>query len=411
MSAGLGGNRSTPAGPTRSRIRDPFTSVQVALALGLLIGSGLMVETYRHLASRPLGFVPSGLLTVELTMPGSQERIYAQMYAAVIDRVRAIPGVEDAAAGSFVPLGGGADMYPVEAGARAIPIKFVTPGYFQVMKTPAVGGFSLGRGEPVAVDRPVIINETLAQHLFPGQSAIGQPIRRFQHDGTIESRRGAMTPPFTIAGVVADASELSLRAGAPETMYIPVIEPNVDPSIVPTEMTLLIRTRLPPDALAADVRRAVAVADPQMAVGRIRTMNAIVNSARGTEIFVGSLLLLAAAISLLLGVVGIYGSVTQVVRRRTREIGVRLALGARPGEVIRLVARGSMRAVVTGLAAGLAVAFLGTGALRAVLFGIAPRDPLAFAIATAILAGAAAAAAYLAGRRAALIAPTEALRQ
>jgi predicted permease len=411
MATGLAGHRSTPAGRVGSRLRDPFTTVQVALALGLLIGSVLMVQTYRHLASRPLGFAPDGLLTVELTMPGSQERVFAQMYAAVIDRVRAIPGVEDAAAGSFVPLGGGEDMYPVEAGAKAIAIKFITPGFFQAMKMPLVGGFGLGRAEPVIGDRPVIINQALARHLFPGQSAIGQPIRRLSHDGTVETRGDALTPAFTIAGVVGDVPELSLRTGAPEAMYIPVIEPNVDPTIVPTEMTLVIRTTLSPMALAADVRRAVSIADPLMAVGRIRTMNAIVDAARGTEIFVGSLLLLAAAISLLLGVVGVYGSVTQVVRGRTREIGVRLALGARPREVIQLVAAGSMRAVAAGLAAGLIIAFLGTGALHALLFGIAPRDPLAFVTATAVLGASAAAAAYLAGRRAALIAPTEALRE
>jgi putative ABC transport system permease protein len=180
--------------------------------------------------------------------------------------------------------------------------------------------------------------------------------------------------------------------------------------MVPTDMTLVIRTPLSPLAIAAAVRGAVLAADPLMTIGRTQTMNAIVDEARGTEVFVGSLLLLAAAISLLLSVVGIYGSVTQVVRRRTREIGVRLALGAQTNQVIELVARGSLRAVAIGLASGLLVALLATNALRAVLFGVGPRDPLAFASATTMLLVSASAAAVLAGRRAARIAPTEALR-
>jgi putative ABC transport system permease protein len=409
-SSGFAGGRSTATRRVGRGLREPFTTVQVALALALLISSALMVQTYRNLASRPLGFAPDELLTVEVTLPGSQASAHARLYQAVVDRVRHVPGVAEAAAGSFVPLAGGGDLFPVRAGDRAIPIKFITRGFFQAMKTPVLEGFGLGGGELITVDRPVIISQSLARRLFPGQSAIGQPIRRLTEDGSVVDMGKGGTSPFTIAGVVGDVPELSLRAGGAEAMYIPVIEPHVEPQIVPTDMTLVIRTPLAANALATDVRRAVAAADPAMAVGRIRTMNAVVDAARGSEAFVGSLLLLAAAISLLLGVVGIYGSVTQVVRRRTREIGVRLALGARPGEVIELVAAGSMRAVGAGLAVGLVIAFVTTGTLRALLFGIAPRDPVAFATATAILAAAAAAAALLAGRRAASVNPTEALR-
>jgi hypothetical protein len=369
-----------------------------------------MIQTFQHLSNRALGFSPRGALTVELTIPGSQSSVYARMYQAAVDRVGTIPGIESAAAGSFVPLAGGGDLYPVVSGDRPVSVKFVTRGYFETMNQPVVEGFGLGRGEPITVERPVIVSQTLARRLFPGQSAVGQPIRRLNRNGTVVTMAGGATPPFTIAGVVADVPEVSLRAGGAEAMYIPVIEPHVEPSSVPTEMTLVVRTSRPPAALTSEIRKAISQADPLMTVGRIRTMTAIVDAARGTEVFVGSLLLLAATISLLLSVVGIYGSVTQVVRRRRREIGVRLALGAQRRQVVGMVAAGSMRSVAVGLAGGVMIALAGTNALRALLFEVGPRDPMSFVAATAVLFISAATAATLAGRRAAHITPTEALR-
>jgi ABC-type antimicrobial peptide transport system permease subunit len=165
-----------------------------------------------------------------------------------------------------------------------------------------------------------------------------------------------------------------------------------------------------PLALAGAVRATIAEVDPGLSVGQVRTMDAIVGAARSREAFVGALLLLAAAVSLFLGVVGIYGSVAHVVRHRTREIGIRLALGARPAEVVRTVVTGSMGAVFVGAALGLAMTLAGTGMLSDLLFGVAPRDPLVILAVTGALLSAAAGAALLAARRATRVAPLLAMR-
>jgi predicted lysophospholipase L1 biosynthesis ABC-type transport system permease subunit len=217
-------------------------------------------------------------------------------------------------------------------------------------------------------------------------------------------------PAFTIVGVVADVREATLRRDAAEVVYVPVIEPRVEQSITPTSMTLVIRSVLPPLTLSAAVREAVTGVDPGLSVGQVRTMDSIVRAARGRETFVGALLLLAAAVSLFLGVVGIYGSVAQVVSRRTREIGIRMALGAQRAEVLRMVVTGSMRAVLLGAALGLIVALAATRMLSALLFGVEPRDPVILLSVTTILGLSAVAAALVAARRAVHIAPLDAMR-
>jgi ABC-type antimicrobial peptide transport system permease subunit len=168
-------------------------------------------------------------------------------------------------------------------------------------------------------------------------------------------------------------------------VYLPVIEPRVEQSIMPTSMTLVIRSVVPPLTLAAAVREAVADLDSGLSVGQVRTMDSIVRAARGRETFVGALLLLAAAVSLFLGVVGIYGSVAQVVTGRTREIGIRMALGAQPAGVLRMVVTGSMRAVLVGATAGVMVALVATRLLSALLYGVEPRDPVILLSVTTVL--------------------------
>jgi ABC-type antimicrobial peptide transport system permease subunit len=193
-------------------------------------------------------------------------------------------------------------------------------------------------------------------------------------------------------------------------VYIPVIEPTVEPSIVPTNMSLFIRASVDPLTLAAAARDTVTAVDPALSVGRVRTLDSIVRAARAREAFVGALLLLAAAVSLFLGSVGIYGGVAHVVRQRTREIGIRMALGARRADVIRMVVKGSLAAVAIGAGLGLVFAFAGSRMLRALLFGVEPGDPGIIAASTGVLLSAGFAAAWLAARRAVDIAPLRAMK-
>jgi hypothetical protein len=278
------------------------------------------------------------------------------------------------------------------------------------METPIVEGDDIAVGARVTAPYPVLVSRALARRLYPGESAIGKTVRRLNEDGTVVEMGAGPVPAFTIVGVVAGVRETTLRQGPTEIVYVPVIEPRVEQSLTPTNMTLAIRTRIAPVSVAAAVRDAIATVDPALSVGQVRTMNAIVRAARAREAFVGALLLGAAGVSLFLGVVGIYGSVAHVVTRRTREIGIRMALGARRGEVVRMVVTGSMWAVLAGAALGLVVAFAGTRLLRALLFGVDPRDPVIFLAVTGVLLSAAMAAALVAAGRAARVAPVIAMR-
>jgi putative ABC transport system permease protein len=389
---------------------DALIVLQVALALTLMAGSALMVKTYRNLSQRALGFSSGEVLTVEVGLPGRKAAQHVRIYHDLVERVRRLPHVDNASAASFVPLTATEDMFPVEAGAAPVPFKFFVPGYFQTMETPIVEGERFAAGDHVTAPYPVLVSAALARHLFPGERAVGKTVRRLNADGTVVDVGGRAVPPFTVAGVVGDVRETTLRDSATEIVYIPVIDPPVEQSIVPTNMRLVVRARVPLVSLATAVRTAVASVDPDLSVGQIQTMDSIVGAARAPEAFVGMLLLLAATVSLFLGAIGIYGSVAQVVRRRTREIGIRLALGARRVEVVRMVASGSMRAVLLGGALGLAVALSAARTLASLLFGVDAHDPIIFFAVTGGLVSAASAAALLAARSAARVAPLVALR-
>jgi putative ABC transport system permease protein len=204
---------------------------------------------------------------------------------------------------------------------------------------------------------------------------------------------------------------MTLRGAPTEIVYIPLIESSVERSIVPTDMTFVVRTRVAPLSLARTVKETINAVDQSLSVGQVRTMESIVRAARGKETFVGALLLLAAAASLLLGVVGIYGGVAQVVRRRTRELGIRIALGASRHDVLAMVVRGTLWAVAAGTTLGLAIALAGSRILGTLLFGVGPRDPLILGAVTLLLTVAAVAAALVAGRRASRTAPIAAIRE
>jgi predicted permease len=389
--------------------RHPIVVLQVALALALMVGSALMLQTYLRLTQQPLGFSADRLLTMEIGLPTREYRRHARIYADVVDRVRQIPGVKAATSASFLPLTDNAFVFPVEADRAPVAFKFFVPGYFQAMHVPIVQGESFAAGEHVTSPSPVLVSAVLARRLYPAESAMGRPVRRLNRDGTPVIRDG-LVPPFTIVGVVGDVRETTLRGDPSEVVYIPIVEPNVEQEIVPTNMTLAIRTDDAPLALMAAVRDAVLAVAPALTISKVRTMDAIVRAARSREAFVGALLLLAAVVSLFLGVVGIYGSVAHLARQRTREIGIRTALGAPRASVIHLVVAGSMRAVLVGASMGLAVALAGTRALGALLFGVPARDPTIFLAATVLLLFAALAAALLAARHALRVTPLVAMR-
>jgi predicted permease len=406
----LAGNARSSGSRSDRRLRHGLIAAQVTLALVLLSSSALMVRTYRNLTHVDLGFAEDRLLVVDASLSTRRYRDNTRIYTDLVARLRTLPGVVDASAVSTVPLAANEYRFPIEPAGAPLAFKFFLPGYFEAMGIPIVAGQSLAGPDAAAVADPVVISDALARRLDPNRHVIGRPIRRLETDGTLVDLGGDPVPPFAVAGVSGPVRETSLRTDPPEIVYIPVREPAVERSIVPTNMTLVIRTQGPPHDLAPAVRRALHEASPDLSAGRARTMDEIVAAARGTETSVGALLLAAAAVSLLLGLVGIYGSVAHAARARAKEIGIRVALGAGTNDVIRAVAAGTLAAASVGIAIGVAASMAATQLLDALLFGVDPADPKTLAVVTFALTltvgGAALAAAWRAGR----VDPQRALR-
>jgi putative ABC transport system permease protein len=417
LRANLGdGPRATGSAGSRFGVREPLIALQVALALTLMTGSALMLATYRNLSRIDLGFSPDGVVAIDVGLPSSKARLHARIFQDVVEKARQIRGVEHASVASFAPLTSSEHLFPVRAqttiqrGSAPVPFKFFLPGYFETVRSPIVAGAGFGRDAPVTTPFPVLISAALARRLFPGERAVGKSLERLNANGTPVDMPSGIVRPFTIVGVVGDVRETSLREGPSEVVYVPVLDEPVEQSITPLHMTVLLRTSAATPALIEAIKRTLQAVDPGLSVGTPRSLNSIVETARARERFVGMTLLLASAVSLFLGVVGIYGSVAHRVGSRTREIGIRIALGARRMDVVWMVVSGSMWGVTAGAAFGVAMAVVTARALGSLLFGVQAADPLIFTAVTAVLLGAAAAAAFLAGRGAARVAPAIALR-
>lgn len=426
LSPALKSGGGSSVGRGRRRLLDTLVAVQIAFALALLVGSALMVQSYIRLTSVDPGYNADGVLTVDIGVPSRKAATqHRELYDAVADRMRRIPGVLSVGGASVLPLAGGGEeqrLRAAEPDARTagaeppVGFTFFVPGYFQTMQTRHVDGIGFAPGERTELAYPVVVSEALARRLFPGERAVGKRVLRLERDGEPvtmwDPTKGApvQVPPYTIAGVVRDMRDASLHARGGEMIYLPVIEPRVEQSIVPTHMAFVLRTGLPPLQLAAAARTAVYDVDPTLSIARIRTMDDIVAASTATERFLAVLLLIASVASLLLGAVGIYGIGAYAVRRRTPEIGVRAALGAEPRRIVEMILRESFVVILIGIIAGLAAATAGSRALRSLLFDVSPIDPVTIAAMTLLLIIVALTASLVPARRAARIDPVRALR-
>ncbi len=404
-------------GPGRSadaragRTRNMLVVAEIAIATVLLIGAGLLVRTVIGLLRVPVGFQTDHLLTAKLTLPRPNDAARAEyleaarrvaFYRETLRRVGALPGVERVAMSSQVPMGGFTPPVFVEvdgldtadASVRPVVQNFqVSPGYFETL------GVRILRGRPFdlsdrAESEPVaIVSETAARMFWKGRDPIGGRIR-FSSDA----------PWMTVVGVAGDVLNRRLTE-SPQPILYRSLEQSSDLSLA-----LLIRTRGDTPGLGESVASEVRRVDPDLPVYSVRTMNELIEAAVAQRQFLMRLLVAFGAIATALALLGIYGVMAYSVSQRTREIGIRMAIGASQIEVSRMVMRGGIALTAAGVVVGIGAGLVGTRLAASQLFGVHPADPLTVVSVLALMISAAAVAAYVPARRAARVDPVVALR-
>ncbi len=392
-----------------SRAQRVLIVSEVALALVLLVGAGLMIQSFKRLEAAPTGFSPDHLLTVRVPLvnykyaAGPQS---AAFYRKVLERIQAIPGVRAAGMANNLPFTGfhtsvdfpAPPNSPVAPGLTFyVATRSVSPGYFRAMGIPLKKGRDFTQTENQKDVRCVrIVNETLARLYWPGEDPVGRQLY-----GTCRKDAPAM-----IVGVVADSKQDSVDSQVVPEMYIPYAQLPFASFLV----TFVVRTTSNPTDVAAAVRNAVWGVDHEQPVIQVRSMESVISESIWPQHISASMLGIFAAIALGLSAVGIYGVFSYSVSRRTHEIGIRAALGATRGDILWLVVREGLALTLAGVGAGIVAALGLTRLLAGLLYGIRPKDPLTFAALSLLLTGVALLACYIPARRATKVDPMVALR-
>ena len=403
------GHRSSAGG---TRLRSVLVFAEIALSTVLLITAALLIRSFQHVQAVDPGFRPAHVLTVRLSLPRARyagHTAIEQFASEVHARITSLPGVDAAAAGNVVPMNGylATTTFFVDGViSKNTPdahYRMITPDYFRTLGIPVRAGRAFDATDRSSSAPVVIINETLARQYFRDRNPIGSRMRLI--DGEKAPR------DVEIVGVVGNVRHFGLEKEATLEVYVPIGQvPDPTTIWLANNMYWVIRTEGEPLAFSNAVRREIAAVDPTVPASFVRSMDQWVGGTLAPRRFNLQLIGAFAAVALLLAVVGVYAVSAFAVAVRTREIGIRAALGASRRDVIRLVLRSGASPVVGGIAAGTAIALVLAPALSGLLFGVSPRDALALAISPCVLAGAALLANVAPARRAARIDPIVALR-
>jgi putative ABC transport system permease protein len=399
------GGRQTGGGA--HRLRSSLVVFEVALSLVLLVGAGLLFRSFLTLVKTDAGFNPDNILTMNLVLPGVKYKEEAQRFAFYQDleqRVQHLPGVQSAAFVNYLPLGGSnsSDDYLVEGAPEPAPgqendgrYRVCTPDYFQTMGIRILRGRGFTEQDKVGAPPVVIVNEALARKHWPNQDAVGKRIRFY---GPLDK-----APWLEVVGVVQDVKhELDLPV-TPE-YYLPHAQDSWN------AMVLVAKTQVEPTSLAPQIRQQVWAIDKDQPVFDVFTMQQVRSMSVTLQAFSSVMLAIFAGVALVLAAVGIYGVMAYAVTQRTHEIGIRMALGARGSDVVRLVVRQGMVLTVIGVVIGVAGSLALTRFMAKLLVGVEPTDPLTFTAVSLCLLLAALLACYLPARRATKVDPLVALR-
>ena len=413
------GGRSGAGGALRGRMRHALVVAELALALILLIGAGLMIQSFGRLQAVDPGFRPENIATMRISLPDADyenTRKWYEFYGRLLERVEALPGVVSTAVNNGVPLASGGtesgsipDSRPLEEESFASCLyQAASPDYFKTMGIPLLRGRTFT--EQDIEDRPpvAIVDETMAREFWPDEDPIGRRVAfefRGMHDAD------APEPIWReVVGVVGHVRHYELRSKSRVQIYVPFTQPPTWFGNRRRPLALFVKTEGEPAAIVPAVRNELRALDPNLPIYDVRTMEEVLVQEVGTDRMLSGVLTLFAVVALLLAAVGIYGVIAYTVSRRTQEIGVRMALGARRADVLKLVMRQSLVLTAIGLVIGMTMAFGVTRVLSSALFEVNANDPITFVGIGLLLAAVAFVASYVPAHRATRVDPVIALR-
>jgi len=403
------GSQRSGVNPASPRLRNALLVSQVALALVLVISAGLLTRTFFRILGTDGGFQADRVLTFQLSLPPSKytdESHIVELFRNALERLRAIPGVQSAGIGETVPMGGEGEStvirmpdHPAASGKETPYANFtiISPGYFSSVGTPLLRGRDFLETDTADSMPVTIINAAMEKKFWPGESVLGKQV----------GPGSARYPLLTIVGVVPDLKHISLREEIVPEMYV-VYTQKSWPSML--NMRVALRTKVAPASMTGGVREAIHSLDPDLPLAKVTTLMTLVDDSMSQPRF--SMLLLAtfAALALLLASIGMYGVISYSVGQRTREIGIRMALGAERNNVFGMILGQGARLAGLGIAIGLVAALGVTHLMASFLFGVQPTDPLTFAAVSLLLLAVALLACYIPARRATRVDPMIALR-
>ena len=401
--------RGTTGEGSRQFARMGLVLAEVAISLVLLVGAGLLFRSLMTLLDVPLGFTTSGVMTMQVAPTGENYRAPAHFIAywnRVLENVRAVPGVKAAALSASAPMTPGMSVLAFQVSGRPeVPLHQspighyleVSPGYFDAMGIPVLSGREFSPQDAIENPRVIVINEAMARREFPNQDPLGQ---RFSFGPGPDNQQQWLE----IVGVVGNVRQYRADEAPVPMTYV------VHTSSTQRAYSLIVRTDGDAMTLAGSVRAAVQAIDPSLPIVRARTLDEVIGASLTQRRFNMTLLIVFAAIALVLAVAGIYGTVAYAVAQRTQEIGIRVALGATTGEVLRLVLIDALKPVGGGLAIGMIAAFALTRALDRLVYGISTTDTVTFVTLPLFLGLVAMLASWLPALRATRVDPMIALR-
>jgi putative ABC transport system permease protein len=406
------GSRGSTSSPGQRRLRGVLVATEIAFAMMLLVGSGLLLRSFSRLQEVSPGFHPDHLLIADLPLSQnaySKPEQRFQFFDRVIDRASALPGVRSMGAASFLPVSGGGGLINFNIEGRppktphdylAAGYRTITPQYMETLNVPLLQGRNIATGDTEKAPAVVVINATMAYTYFPGENPLG---KRMQIGATPDKD----VPYMEIVGVVGDVHQ-GLDSDPKAEMYLPYKQ--ADALLPVFQLSIVLRTAGEPHAQAAALRSALGEIDPNQPLVKIRTMDENMAASVTEPRFRTWLIGIFAGLALVLAAVGIYGVMSYSVTQRTNEIGIRVTLGAQANDVFRIVVGEGMRLALVGVGVGVVAALISTRVLRTFLYGISAVDPVTFMATALLLTMVAVAASYFPARRATRVDPMVALR-